>query len=373
MSPGMRKIIGIFALALAGPGLLGAPAGAVGFASDNVTYLGTVPVDAGMPTGGRLVGNYFYVSGTRTLSIYDASTPEDPQIVSTTPIGFQFANEDVDTNGKILILSNDQAGAMLYVWDVRDKANPVRIGQLRGVADHTFSCVLNCKWAYGAGGTIVDLRDPADPKVAGNWGEGMPVRGVGWDVTEVAPGLVLTSSQPIRLLDARKNPEKPKTLAMGSTGDNRIIHSNRWPRKGKDRFLLVQSETPLSGRCNDNSGAFMTWDASRWRKTRTFTVIDEFRVGNGTLVDGNPPAGLWGCTNMWFQQHPSFRNGGLVASGFFEHGARFLQIDRNGKISEVGYFTPLGGSTIATYWISDEIVYAVDLHRGFDILRFARD
>jgi hypothetical protein len=61
----------------------------------------------------------------------------------------------------------------------------------------------------------------------------------------------------------------------------------------------------------------------------------------------------------------------LVVSGFFEHGARFLNVSPAGKISEVGYFTPFGGETIATYWITNEIVYAVDLHRGIDILRYS--
>jgi hypothetical protein len=31
---------------------------------------------------------------------------------------------------------------------------------------------------------------------------------------------------------------------------------------------------------------------------------------------------------------------------------------------------PLGGSTIATYWITKRIVYAIDVNRGLDILRF---
>jgi hypothetical protein len=371
----MRRLIGVAAVTalLAGA----APAGAgiakpvMGFTSSNVEYLSTVPFDAGMPTGGRLVGKYFYVAGTRALSIYDVSTPESPQLVSTTHLGFVFANEDVDTNGKILLMSGDTHPAALFVYDVTDKANPKEIGRIDGLKDHTFSCVLKCKWAYGAGGNIIDLRDPSDPKVVGNWNPGMPVRFDGFDVTEVAPGIVVTSSRTIRMLDARKNPAKPATIALGSAGDNRLIHTNHWPRKGKDRFLLVQGETPLTQRCNGNSGAFMTWDASRWRDTRTFGLIDEFRVGNGTHVDGNPPAGVWGCTNMWFQHHPSFKNGGLVASGFFEHGARFLNVDGKGKISELGYFTPVVGSTIATYWITDDIVYALDLYRGIDILRFS--
>jgi hypothetical protein len=75
---------------------------------------------------------------------------------------------------------------------------------------------------------------------------------------------------------------------------------------------------------------------------------------------------------MWFQEHPDFASGGLVASAFFEHGTRFLEVDRKGKIAEVGYFMPAAGETIATYWITDEIVYAIDISRGIDILQFDR-
>ena len=100
------------------------------------------------------------------------------------------------------------------------------------------------------------------------------------------------------------------------------------------------------------------------------TEIDEYRVTNGTYTDGNPPAGALGCTAMWFQHHPSFHNGGLVVSAFFEHGTRFLNVDGRGQISEVGYFMPIAGNTIATYWITDRIVYAFDVQRGLDILEF---
>jgi len=114
----------------------------------------------------------------------------------------------------------------------------------------------------------------------------------------------------------------------------------------------------------------MTWDASAWRTSHSFRLIDEFRVANGTYTDGNPAAGAFGCTTMWFDDHPAFRDGGLVASAFFEHGTRFLSINKKGRISEVGYFMPAAGSTIAAYWITDEIVYAIDIYRGIDILKF---
>ncbi len=341
-----------------------------GISSDNVTHVGTIPLEAGTVTGARQVGKTLFVGGTRGFSIYDVSDAKAPKFLSTTLSGPRFPNEDVDTNGKILLLSNQDTPVAtgLEVWDVRDRKDPTLLGRLQALKDHTFSCVLDCKWAYGSRGAIVDLRDPTAPNLAGSWGDS-PLSD-GFDVTEVAPGLILTSTRVIRLLDARKDPANPKTIAVGGTSDNRLIHSNRWPRNGKDRFFLVQGETPLKPRCDRAAGAFMTWDASDHRKTRSFRMIDEFRVTNGTYADGNPPASVWGCTAMWFQHHPTFRNGGLVVSGFFEHGTRFLEVDRRGMISEVGYFMPAGGSTIATYWISDTVVYAFDLHRGLDILEY---
>ena len=350
-----------------------APASGTGFASDNVTHVKTVPVEAGYATGGRLVGGHFYVAGLKSFSIYDVSDAENPQLLSITPHLGSFPTEDVDTNGKILLIQDESGvgrsrGGVLHVYDVEDKAAPKKVGELAGVNSHTFSCVLKCRYAYGSRGHIVDLKDPSQPKLVGSWGSLPP--NDGFDVTEVAPGLVLTSSRTMFFLDARKNPLKPKVLAVGGTQDNRVIHSNRWPNGGRDRFYLVQGETPLSRFCNENSGAFMTWDASKWRKTHTFSVIDEFRVDNGTYTDGSPPVGIWGCTNMWFDDHPKFRNGGSVAAAFFEHGTRFLDVDKKGEISEAGYFMPHGGNTIASYWITNDLVYAIDMNRGIDILRF---
>ncbi len=366
----MRKLLlttTLIALFVVPSVVSGAP---TGFMSSNVEHIATIPFDAGGASGARLVDEYLYVAGTRNFSIYDVSDPIDPQLVSTTPVTVYFANEDVDTNGEILLLSSDQAQRELYVYDVEDKAAPTLLATLGNVRDHNFACVLDCKWAYGTRGNIVDLRDPSNPKVAASWGGG-ETPGDGFDTDEVAPGYVLSAARTIRLMDARK-PAAPKTLALGPNPDNRLIHSVGWPRQMKDRFMLVQGETPFTGRCDENSGAFMTWDASKWRKTHTFQMIDEYRMVNGTYTDSNPPAGAVGCTAAWFQEHPDFHNGGLVVSGYFEHGARFLEVDPKGQISEVGYFTPVGGASYATYWITDEIVYSIDLVRGIDILRFSR-
>ncbi len=340
-----------------------------GVSSGNVTWVTTVPLEAGVATGARLIGRHLYVGGTRSFSIYDVSNPLQPALLSVTPIGFVFPSEDVDSNGDILLM-NDEQGALgtLRVWDVRDKTAPVLLATMPEMRDHTYTCVLRCTWAYGSRGTIVDLRNPASPRVAGRWAS-LPVTD-GFDITEVSPGVLLTASRTMRVLDARRNPARPVVLARGTTDDDRLIHSVRWPRGGRDRFALVQGETPFSGTCNASSGAFMTWDTRGWQRTGRLRLVDAFRVTNGDPAAGNPPAGVWGCTAMWFQQHPAFRDGGLVAAGFFEHGVRFLRVGRSGEISEVGHFMPVGGSTIASYWITQDVVYSLDVQRGIDVLRY---
>jgi hypothetical protein len=364
-------LIAVTAVAIALAGLpLASPAGAGGLSSDNMEFVGTVPF-ATDTVGGRLIGDYFYVNDQNKVMIYDVKTPESPQLLGFLPMPQEavLSREDIDGNGKILIVPNL---GELHVIDVEDKSNPTTIARLRGGGQHTNSCILKCKWSYGSGGVIVDLRNPAEPKIAGNWGEGMPARG-GHDVEEIAPGIVLTATQPIMLLDARKDPTKPKLLAVGANDDGRFIHTGRWPNKGKDKFLLMAGETNIKPRCNESNGAFMTWDASKWKKTRTFKMIDEYRVKNGTYADGSPAVNAVGCSSHWHEAHPKFKNGGIVAAAFFEHGTRIIEVSSKGKIEEIGWFLPARGSTGAVYWRNNEILYAVNYLGGIDILRYTGD
>ena len=203
----------------------------------------------------------------------------------------------------------------------------------------------------------------------GHWNAKLPADKI-HDVYEVSPGRVLTASQPLMYVDARKNPLRPKLLAKGTNIEKRE-HSVEWPRKGKDRFIISVFETNGTPRCEAGSGAVTVWDASRWRRTKTFTILDEWTMTNGTVADGRPAANVGlGCSPHWFETHPTFRNGGILAMGYYEHGTRFLRISSKGKVSEEGFFLPWQGSTSAAYWLTDRIVYSVDYERGIDILRY---
>ncbi|HJR44163.1 MAG TPA: hypothetical protein VJ927_01015 [Actinomycetota bacterium] len=341
-----------------------------GLSTDNVEWIRHIPL-ATNGVGGRLIDGWFYANDQNKIMIWNVKDdPENPTLEGFLPMPQEWllSREDLDGNGNILIVPNNPAG-VLYVVDVEDKTNPTIVSEVPAGNSHTSSCVLECQWVYNSNGAIIDLRDPTKPKMMKEkWGDGKPANNA-HDVEEIAPGIVLTATQPIMLLDARKDPRKPKLLAVGGNEDGRFIHTPRWPNNGKDDFLLMAGETVINRTCSESSAAFMTWDATRWKETKTFTMIDEYRMRNGTHVDGSPPMSV-SCSTHWHEAHPSFRNGGLVGAAFFEHGTRFLDISSKGKIKEIGWFLPHAGSTSAVYWITDRIAYTLDYNRGIDIIKF---
>jgi hypothetical protein len=340
-----------------------------GLSTDNVEWIRHIPL-AQDGVGGRLIDGWFYANDQNKIMIFDISNPEDPQMTGflAMPQEVYLSREDLDGNGELLVVPNDITGSV-YIVSTEDKSNPQIIAELPNATSHTSSCILDCSYVYNSNGSIIDLTNPSAPKMMKEkWGEGLPATS-SHDVEEVAPGRVLTASQPVMLLDVRKDPLHPKVLAIGEQPkDGRFIHTPRWPG-GKDKFLLLAGETNIHPQCNDAAAAFMTWDATKWKKNGTFTMIDEYRVKNGTYIDGSPPADL-SCSTHWHDAHPSFHNGGLVASAYFEHGIRFLDVSSKGQIEEVGYFLPFGGSTSAVYWITDEIAYSLDYNRGIDVIRW---
>lgn len=366
----MRKLIA----ALAATMLLAAfaPAGSTaptlgGFASDNMEWIDFFPLHVDS-AGGVIEGRYFYITTERDLVIYDISDPVAPaevgRLLFTSPGTPYTPEEDPETNGDILLTTN---GGALQVINVEDKTNPTVVATLDGVDEHTISCVLDCRYAWGSEGAVVDLRNPAKPKLIGDWTKGSPVSG-SHDVTEVAPGYVVSSSQPIVLFDVRQNPAKPKVLAIAKSEDQRFNHSNLWPNNMTDRYLLVGGEAGGPGCAEDVSASFMTWDTRGWQRSKTFKMVDQYHLANGLPTEGNMPTETW-CVH-WFTTHPKYDDGGLVAIAWYEQGTRLLRISKQGKISEVGWFIPYAGSTSAAYWVTDEIIYTADYNRGFDILRY---
>lgn len=368
----MRKPLALaYALALAlagttassgdpGPGYLDKTA--------NVEFVANVPLDADT-AGGRLLGKTFYVLTAKGLTIYDVSNPVLPLPLGFLPLPHtpNQEREDVDTNGKILVAGQSLLG-ILYVVDVSNPRTPMLLSTLNGAAGHTNTCVLSCKWVYSSEGTIVDLRDPKNPKVAGDWRDPAGARG-SHDWTEVKPGFLVGSSTPVVYLDARKDPAEPKRIATAGVPQNRYVHGNVWPRGGKDRWLLVGSESGY-GCGSPEDGSIMVYDTASHAKTKRFRYVGDFWLEKGLPTEGR--AEVNELCGHWFQPHPSFSNGGVVAMAWYGFGTRFLEIGKTGKVTELGWFMG-GGQASSVYWITSDVLYSLDYVRGIDIIKFNRN
>ena len=220
--------------------------GVGGFVSDNVSYVGTIPLDS-PGVGGRVlkVGKQvrFYVTGLKGLTIYDVTDPALPIPLGTFP--FPHAqNEDVDVSedGKRVIISAD--GALLipimpatrgiHVIDTSNPMQPALLGSINE-GNHTSTCAdAKCHWLYGSSGNIYDARKPAAIKNVGRWAPGDA--GGGHDLSRDATGLVISDTSPRYVLDPRKNPANPKVIATGMPSEKiepRYQHNNIRPHAEK--------------------------------------------------------------------------------------------------------------------------------------------
>ena len=371
--------------------------GADWVSSDNVEYLGSLKEDVGLTTGARVVGDRLFVTSGKNISIYDISTPETPQRLGSMAVNISWENEEVPTNGRVLAFASDFYNLMpgcaselavtgcVQFFDVRDPANIQEVAHIP-IANHTAECALDCKYLYGSAGTIIDARGVLDgqaPTVIGDWIDELETQGVEsrscHHIRELRPGVLLTACRPFSVITINPSdapgasPEHPKVLATGEAA--KFVHSARWPRKGGDKFVLTGGEANFTGRCELADSEFSTYSAEAVNEGRSTTfegpLFQKPPSGNGTYVDGKPVANHLGCSVHWFQEHRSFKNGGLVALSEYENGVRFLQIHKDGSIEEQGFFLPLGGSSSSPKWApSGDVVYSVDYDRGLDIIRW---
>jgi hypothetical protein len=386
-------------------------------ASPNVKLLQRIPLAAD-GVGARVVGHYLYVTSTKDLEIFDISKPGRPRQVGTSTVDIEFENEQVPTNGRILGISGQtstvttQQGVCrpdpeasadttykancLAIFDVRDKAEPKQVAAVAGSGDHTSTCVEvggnTCAYMYGSRGSITDLRHVlerghAAKRLKTNWQDAIAKQGYPrptscHNQTQIRPGVLLTACEPIYLISVRHSDGGSITspAVLGRAGfhhapddKNRFVHGVEWPRHGTDRIMMAGGETNFTGVCEPQAGAFSTFVVRGGPTSPRFRFADQYRPVSGDYFDGNPPDGTYsfGCSVHWFQPNPTFHDHGLVALASYENGTRFLRIRRDGTIHEVGFFEPLGGSTSSPDWAPDNrTVYAVDYHRGLDVLRY---
>lgn len=354
--------------------------------SKNFRQIGSETL-GGVAVGAQAVGDTYFIASWQTgLYSYDISNPKKPKRLDHLVEMQANENEDLATNGELVLLSQfNRVSALnqLRVIDVSDPSDMKIIATLPGAGGHTIECLFDCKWAYAsnsgsvgiAKGVIIDLRNPRKPKVLDKpWSDSMG--GINsHDVTEVRPGLVVTSSNPMYVLDT-SDPANPKAITKTGESAPHTGHNNIWPNGGKDRFLISASETVANGRCemysNDDGKTLQVWDTQGWR-TGGFEPLGTYTLTNG---EGHPPVdalGVQGCSAHWAREHPDFKNGGLVAMAAYSHGVRLLEVGSDGDLTEVGWFLKDVQGVIDVEWINDRILYVVEDGAGvggFDVIEY---
>ncbi|MFP5224890.1 MAG: LVIVD repeat-containing protein [Actinomycetota bacterium] len=340
-------------------------------ASSNIELVGIVP-DPGA-IGGRILGDTLYATALGGLRIYDLSQGDMPSLIGTFALP-TYQNEDIDTNGEILLMSSDflvGVPNILTVVDVSDPSSPERLSSIQVPAAHTASCILDCSYAWmgGASGRmhVVDLREPTAPKVVGSF----IVPGLVHDVQVDEEGLAWVSSGGgLFAFDPSTDPVQPtqvlelRNKTPGSFENDFILHNSL--RSG-DQILVVEEDwDPLSnGRCT-NDGAFQTGRVFREDGALRVTKQDRFSLGRGDLAQGQTdrlPTAPLSCSAHYF----GARGDGIVAVAWYEQGMRLLDVSDPTDIRQVGYHLPVG-ETITTL-IRDDLVYAFDTVRGLEVLR----
>ncbi|MGH9273947.1 MAG: hypothetical protein ACRDZU_04800 [Acidimicrobiales bacterium] len=365
--------------------------------SDNLTYLGTIPLDS-PGVGARVVKvgrqRRLYVTGVPGVSIYDVTTAEAPTLLGHLALP-NWENEDisVSADGDWAIVTEYTGTLYVHIIDTRNPRVPLLASTLvLETAGHTSECLdPACDWVYGSEGQILDLRDKLNPIVRPEtW---MALLGLpdGHAINIDRAGLATIDTTPLTLADV-SDPLHPKVLAQapeGEQADNGTAYQHNTLRPGAHRWrprttvadrrdpglrpgelILGNGETNLTGTCNEGSGPFATWSARDWDRAAPLQVLDVFRPVNGEYANGDPIVNVAGCSGHWFTTRTVGADQ-LVAAGWYEHGTRLLRVNgRTGAISQVGYFQPIVGSASAAHWVDDTHIYVVDYARGIDVLRY---
>ncbi len=385
--------------------LVHVPLGQGAYVSQNVEYLGTIPVTPGI--GGRVLTvdgkQRLYTTGSQGLYVFDLTNPELP-----TPLGFyhlpHFQNEDVDVSddGKRVIISTDTAGVDrngstangIHVLDTSNLSSIRRVGFVNA-SNHTTTCAdAACNWLYGSGGGIFDATNPAAIQRTGDWKpraleDGTAVSG-GHALNRDESGLMISDTNPRLVLDVT-DPAAPEVLAAGKASvklpDGLLQHNNvrldalDWqPREAGDvspelragEMFVGNSESNLRTQCGPNAGGLSSWSMKDFDKGAELQQLEVFRPVNGRVTDGNPAANALGCSGHWFTVRDR-----MITASWYEHGVRFIEVSPEGGFAQRGFFQPVVTEAGAAHWVvgedGTEYVYAMDYARGIDILKFDRE
>lgn len=337
-----------------------------------------------------VVGRRLFVLSHAGLLAYDISRPDAPVLTGRLDLPARRFQQSlqVSPDGRLALIRDAGlvAGSAdpLHVVDVADSGAMRVLAAVPAFRESPF-CLAGCRWVYGSSGTVLDLRQPATPRVAaragtaGSWiqrayGEHLRIA----SVREVRPGLVTTAPVkgifddrvlPLHTLDVR-NPLRPAVVRSAtSTSERYSFPDAAWPAGGASRFQLVQAVFNGEDLFCTSPAPLFVHDT---RAGAAAPPVGQYTPSRGNYLDGSPAANpRLSCGGGRLDLHPAHgARGGLLLSAQREHGVRVLRLDARGALREQGWALTPGGATSRALWADARVVYALDDERGIEVLRY---
>ena len=254
-------------------------------------------------------------------------------------------------------------------------------------ANHTVECVLDCQYFYGSAGSIIDARGVARRHGA-EAGRQLDRRATRRRASARAAAATTCAR-------SRRASCSPPASRSPSSRSSRRTAARPSTRRCSTRARRPSSCTPPAGRARASDKFLLTGGEENFtrplraqrqrvlrlqRRQRAEEEVEAVRgpahqvepAGNGVYADGKPVAGALGCSVHWFQEHQSFKNGGLVALSRVR-GRRALPADQPRRRDHRAGLLPRASAARRRRRSGrgkDDVLYSIDYQRGIDILRW---
>lgn len=373
--------------------------------SPNVSWVGNTPDVAGISGCFARTAPFFYLSSTKSISVYDTSDPVHPRLTGLVD-NVVFENEAMNcgerkqgqTTERFVLVGNDLVdasssdidhtsdsvgGSELVIVDVTDPTKPfVRSRTQATTGTHTVACVVDtdCRYVYSSGDgrgdagrfsvfDLADLDEPveldSDPATAGTQPFRSPAAGHKWNFDNAGFG-THTGWSGSAIFDVSDPAHPAVVTTTGTAGDSRgggavsgynnFIHHNSFrpnasafradapPSIANGNVLLVTEEDYEQVDCTQ-AGSFQTW----WVKHldgRPGAIVPLDKVELADLGSFPSPVGAF-CSAHWFDYHPS----GIVSAGFYGGGMQLLDVRDPHDIKPFGHAMWVGSEVWDAYWV----------------------
>jgi hypothetical protein len=356
-----------------------------------------------LPGGGQIVvdGPYAYVGHMAPpygTSILDVADPASPRMLSQLTVPRDIHSHKVRVAGDLMLVNYERypegdrtrmPDVGLKIFDIADRRRPREIGFFRTVGRgvHRFDvrgtlAFLSSEWPGYRSNilVIVDVADPARPRVVGRWwfpgqegdGSSEPLPVDHWVHLALARGdrvYAACGHAGVMIVDI-SDLTRPRTVGAVAWSPPYAAPAHTFlpvPHPIRGRRFAVVTDEDVTDEVLEDPPAFM-WVLDITEETRPVPVATYQVAAAGLVVPGQ----RFGAHQPW--EH--IREDNIVFVAWFSGGIRAVDISDPYRPRELAAYVPPPGrgrpaAQTNDVWVDDRgLVYAIDRYEGLSVLEF---